>query len=91
MLDSEKALEKLEAEHPILIFVSNGDVTDILIPDGLSSRELEDREYIRINSDTEYTEEESMELNSIAVEDAGYISIPVSIFFNPYDIKYDDF
>ena len=90
MLDSEKALEKLEAEHPILIFVSDGDVTGILIPDGLSSRELEDRECIRINSDTEYTEEESIELSSIAVEDAGYISIPVSIFFNPYDIKYDE-
>lgn len=91
MLDTERTLEKLEAEHPILIFVGNGNVTDILIPDGLSSRELEDRQYIQINTDYEYSDEEAMELSTIAKEDCDYISIPVSVFFNPNEIRYDEF
>lgn len=90
MLDSEKALEMLDREHPILVFLDNGNVTDILIPGDATPRELEDRSYIQIDTSNDWTEEEASELSTIATDDAGYVSIPFSPLFNPYEVKYDD-
>ena len=90
MLDSEKALELLEREHPILVFLDNGSVTDMLIPGDATPRELEDRSYIQIDTSDNWTDEEANELSTIATEDAGYVSIPFHTLFNPYEVKYDD-
>lgn len=91
MLDTEKTFEKLEAEHPVLVFVANGGVTDVLIPRDTTPYELEAKAFIQINTDIEWSTEEAMELSTIALEECDYISIPFNSLFNSWEIRHDEF
>lgn len=77
MIDRERALETIEATHPIVIGNPNdtsGEV-HVFIPTGISSMELEDKEVLTIvgGSDMSYTDYD--EFVSILVDDAGYIQL----------------
>lgn len=78
MLDSERALESIEATHPVVAIVTNDNVREIqlFIPTGISSMELEDKEVLTIEVGYDMDGEEYEEFTSILIDDAGYVQLP---------------
>ena len=77
MIDSERALESIEATHPVVVAITNDNVREInvFIPTGTSSMELEDREALIIEVGYDMDGNEYEEFISILVDEAGYVQL----------------
>lgn len=77
MLDRERALEAIEATHPVVVGIPNDNSGElyVFIPAGVSSTELEDREVLTLVGGDNIGYIDYEELISILTDDAGYIQL----------------
>lgn len=73
-VDTEKLLEKLNEENPILIFTESGSVTDVYVPSTLTSGDVAVSAQPYAVVDTELIND-SATIISIAEDECGYISL----------------
>lgn len=78
MLDRERALEAIEASHPVVVGIPNDTSGElyVFIPVGVSSAELEDKEVLTLTGGDNIGYMDYEELISILIDDAGYIQLP---------------
>ena len=82
MVDTEKALEFLALQHPILVFLKDGIVSEVLTP----IENIINNPYFVIDIDNDLWYEDDAEIfASIAIEDAGYITTDIIAFSAAYD------
>lgn len=82
MVDTEKALEFLALQHPILVFLKDGIVSEVLTP----TQSTTDNPYFVIDIDNDLWYEDDAEIfASVAIEDMGYIATDIIAFAAAYD------